>query len=153
MINNDIIRRLIYILDCSKQDAINLFTLSGKTIDEGKLNLLVTREHDPNFEMCTDLLLNHFLDGIIIHKRGLPESKALPEPCEKLNNNVILRKIKIAFTYKDTDIIDCLKLVDFKVGKSELSALFRKPEHKHYKTCGDQFLRNFLLGLSKTLRP
>lgn len=153
MINNDIVRRLIYILDCNKQQALDIFALSGKTIDEGKLNVIITRENDPNFELCSDLLLNHFLDGIIIHKRGLPESGELPQPCDRLNNNIILRKVRIAFTYKDTDIINCLKLVDFKVGKAELSALFRKPGHKHYKVCGDQFLRNFLLGLSKTLRP
>ncbi|MCJ8344780.1 DUF1456 family protein, partial [bacterium] len=60
---------------------------------------------------------------------------------------------KIAITYKDTEILACLILVDFKVGKSELRALIRKKDHKHYKTCGDQFLRNFLLGLSKTIRP
>ncbi|MCO4782429.1 MAG: DUF1456 family protein [Candidatus Cloacimonetes bacterium] len=153
MINNDIIRRLIYILDFDKQQALKMFTLSGTSIDEGKLNLLVTRENDPNFELCSDLLLNYFLDGVIIHKRGLPDSNILPKPCDRLNNNIILRKVKIAFTFKDTDIISCLKVVDFKVGKSELSALFRKPGHKHYKVCGDQFLRNFLLGLSKTLRP
>ena len=31
----------------------------------------------------------------------------------------------------------------------ELSALFRKKDHKNYKPCMDQFLRNFLAGLAK----
>ncbi|MCJ8347727.1 DUF1456 family protein, partial [bacterium] len=109
MINNDILRRLVYILDCDKKAALDIFTLSGKTIDEDQLNKILTRENDPNFELCSDLLLNHFLDGAIIFKRGLPESQDLPKPSNQLNNNTILRKIKIAFTYKDTDILACLK--------------------------------------------
>ncbi|OYW94241.1 MAG: hypothetical protein B7Z23_03865, partial [Pseudomonadales bacterium 32-61-5] len=27
-------------------------------------------------------------------------------------------------------------------------ALFRQPEHKNYRECGDQLLRNFLKGLA-----
>jgi uncharacterized protein YehS (DUF1456 family) len=37
------------------------------------------------------------------------------------------------------------------ISKSELSAMFRAKGHKNYKTCGDQFLRNFIRGL--TLAP
>ena len=38
------------------------------------------------------------------------------------------------------------------LSKSELSALFRNRTHKHFKECGDQFLRNFLQGLTVKLR-
>jgi len=38
-------------------------------------------------------------------------------------------------------------LVDFKVTKSEVNALFRTEDHPNYKECGDQLLRNFLNGL------
>ncbi|MBA3704563.1 MAG: DUF1456 family protein, partial [Bacteroidetes bacterium] len=40
-----------------------------------------------------------------------------------------------------------LKLADFEITKSELNALYRKPDHPNYKECGDQLLRNFLNGL------
>ena len=64
-----------------------------------------------------------------------------------LTNNDILKKLRIALSYKDDDIIEMLKLVDFIISKSELSALFRKDDHENYMECGDQFLRNFLNGL------
>lgn len=64
-----------------------------------------------------------------------------------LTNNDILKKIRVALELKDEDIIHILKLSDFEVSKSELNALFRKPDHPNYKQCGDQLLRNFLNGL------
>ena len=64
-----------------------------------------------------------------------------------LTNNDILKKIRVALELKDEDIIHILKLADFEVSKSELNALFRKPDHPNYKECGDQLLRNFLNGL------
>jgi uncharacterized protein YehS (DUF1456 family) len=64
-----------------------------------------------------------------------------------LTNNDILKKIRVALELKDEDIVHILKLSDFEVSKSELNALFRKPDHPNYKECGDQLLRNFLNGL------
>jgi len=64
-----------------------------------------------------------------------------------MNNNDIFKKLRIAYNMKDTDIIDTLKLVDFKISKSEINALFRNKDHRNFKSCGDQLLRNFLEGL------
>ena len=59
-----------------------------------------------------------------------------------LTNNDILKKLRVALELKDDDIVHILKLADFEVSKSELGALFRKPDHPNYKECGDQLLRN-----------
>jgi len=64
-----------------------------------------------------------------------------------LTNNDILKKLRVALELKDDDIVHILKLAEFEVTKSELAALFRKPDHPNYKECGDQLLRNFLNGL------
>ncbi len=64
-----------------------------------------------------------------------------------MTNNDILKKLRVALKLRDEDIIEILKLVDFEVSKSELSALFRAEDHPNYKECGDQLLRNFLNGL------
>jgi len=64
-----------------------------------------------------------------------------------LTNNDILKKLRIALELKDDDIIHILKLADFTISKSELSALFRREDHPNYVACGDQLLRNFLQGL------
>ena len=64
-----------------------------------------------------------------------------------LNNNDIMKKLRVALKLKDTDIIDILKLADFETTPSELSAIFRKEDHQNYMPCGDQILRRFLDGL------
>jgi len=64
-----------------------------------------------------------------------------------MNNNDILKKLRIALELKDTDIIEILKLADFEISKTELNAMFRKEGHRNYKECGDQLLRRFLNGL------
>ncbi|NVO08889.1 MAG: DUF1456 family protein [Bacteroidales bacterium] len=64
-----------------------------------------------------------------------------------MSNNDVLKKLRVALHLRDEDIIQILKLVDFNVTRSELSAVFRKDDHPNYKPCGDQLLRNFLNGL------
>ncbi len=64
-----------------------------------------------------------------------------------MNNNDIFKKLRIAFSMKDSDIIETLKLVDFTISKSEVNALFRNKDHRNFKPCGDQLLRNFLDGI------
>ena len=69
-----------------------------------------------------------------------------------LSNNDIFKKLRVAHKLRDTDIIKICELVDFKVSKSELGAIFRSETHPKYVECGDQFLRNFLNGLVIHLR-
>ena len=69
-----------------------------------------------------------------------------------MTNNDIFKKLRVAHKLRDEHIIDILKLVDFKVSKSELNALFQKEDHPNYVECGDQILRNFLNGLIIHLR-
>ena len=69
-----------------------------------------------------------------------------------LSNNDIFKKLRVAHKLRDDDIIAIFKLVDFKVSKSELGAIFRKEGHPKYQECGDQFLRNFLNALIIHLR-
>ena len=64
-----------------------------------------------------------------------------------LTNNDILKKLRVALELRDDDIIKILKLENFEITKTELSAIFRKDDHPNYRPCGDQLLRNFLNGL------
>lgn len=64
-----------------------------------------------------------------------------------LTNNDILKKLRVALKFRDDDIIDVLRLVDYKISKSELGAFFRKADHPKYMPLQDQILRNFLNGL------
>ncbi len=69
-----------------------------------------------------------------------------------LSNNDIMKKLRVALKLRDDDIVKICSLVDFKVSKSELGAIFRHEDHEKYMECGDQFLRNFLNGLVIHLR-
>ncbi len=64
-----------------------------------------------------------------------------------LTNNDIFKKLRVALQLRDDEIVEILKLVDFKISKSELGAFFRKEDHPKYMECQDQILRNFLNGL------
>ena len=69
-----------------------------------------------------------------------------------LSNNDIFKKLRVAHKLRDTDIVKICELVDFRISKSELNALFRNEDHAKYMECGDQILRNFLNGLIIHLR-
>lgn len=64
-----------------------------------------------------------------------------------MTNNDIFKKLRVALSFRDTDIIECLSLVNYQISKSELSAIFRSEDHPNYQPCGNQLLRNFLDGL------
>lgn len=69
-----------------------------------------------------------------------------------MNNNDIFKKLRVALQLRDEQIIEILELVDFRMDKPELNALFRAQDHPNFMECGDQVLRNFLNGLIIHLR-
>jgi len=150
MLNNDILRRFRYALDLSDVKMIEAFRLSGYEIDKEGLLSILKKEDEEGYVPCNDRIMGLFLDGFITAKRGRREEQ--PEEVKKkdkrLTNNIILKKMRIALSKNIDYVLDILKLAGVNVSKSELSALFRREGHKHYKECGDQFLRNFLKGLT-----
>jgi uncharacterized protein YehS (DUF1456 family) len=153
MNNNDILRRVRYALDISNPGMIDIFKLSGCNLELPTLLKLLKKEEEDEFISCSNPMLSFFLDGLIIHKRGRRDGDSgQPKPDASLNNNAILKKLRIALDLKEEDMLAVLKLGGMAVSKSELSALFRNKGHKHYKECGDQFLRNFLNGLTARFR-
>jgi len=150
MNNNDVLRRLRYALNLNDSKMIEIFALSGTLVNTSALMVLMSRESEPDFVPCKDDVLRLFLDGLITHRRG-PRTSA-PRGEEKLSNNMILRKLRIALKFQEQDMLEVLRLGGRPLSSSELSALFRKSDHRHYRACGDQLLRNFLKGLSLKLR-
>lgn len=154
MTNNDILRRIRFALDIKYTEMIEIFALATYKMKQAVLVNMLKQEEDPNFHECSDRVLELFLDGLITQKRGAKDLKPGQQPprAERVDNNLVLRKIKIALSLRDTDMVEILKLANFAVAKSEVNALFQRKEHKNYKECGNQFLRNFLVGLTKKLR-
>lgn len=154
MITNDVLRRVRYALDFNDQTMIEIFALSDTEISRDDLLQLLKKDNEAGFVKLDNKLLDLFLDGLIVYKRGKLENQ--PEqpqkPASLLTNNGILKKLRIALEFKEIDMLDALKLAGFELSKGELSALFRQKGHKHYRECGDQILRNFLQGLTIRFR-
>jgi uncharacterized protein YehS (DUF1456 family) len=129
---------------------IEIFKLADHEIEQSNLTGLLKKEDEECFVNCSDDVLGYFLDGLILHKRGRKEIKPgeTRKSDSRLTNNNILKKLRIALELKEDDMLGILKLANVDISKSELTALFRKEGHKNYKECGDQFLREFLKGLS-----
>jgi len=100
----------------------------------------------------TDRELAIFLNGLIVKNRGKREGPQ-PVPEKVLNNNIILRKMKIALELRAEDIVDMFALIGKKISKHELSAFFRHPDNKSYQPCLDQYLRNFFNALQAKYKP
>ena len=107
---------------------------------------------DSEADDCSDELLAYFLDGLIVCTRGR-DTRYPPQTVQvPVTNNIVLKKLRVAFKLKDHDILDILKATGFSLSKPELTALFRREGHKNYRECGDQLLRYFLRGLTTRLR-
>lgn len=154
MQNNDVLRRIRYALKINDRSMIELFKLGGVELDFETLKNHLKKEEEKGYFLLNDQKMTAFLDGLIMKNRGARETNS-PSPAkqELFNNNLVLRKIKIALEFREEDLLAILKRSEMEVSKSELSALFRQRNHKNYKECGDQLLRNFLAGLAGYTKP
>ncbi len=168
MDNNDILVRTRYALDLKNLDMLKIFDMGGMKVTKETLIKMMIRTKDlgveedqitPEHKRLDDRELESFLNGLITYKRG-------PQPAPKDGqvrpmfiivshddvNNVLLKKLKIALALKQEDMVNIFKKAGLTVSGTELTALLRKKGHKHYRTCLDNFARNFLLGMAKTYR-
>jgi len=154
MINNDVLRSIRYMLDLSDSHVVEIARLADPTFVIGKddARALLLKEGEPGYLVCDDDVLAHFLDGLIIHRRGRDERLPSRPVERRISNNVVLKKLRVAFELKDSDMHQLFADAGFPVSKPELSALFRQPGHKNFRKCGDQLLRNFLKGLTLRVR-
>jgi len=149
MLNNDVMRSLRYILNVNDAKIAEITRLTGCEIPDSEAVAYLKKDDEDGFKPCPDRIMAHFLDGLVIYKRGKDESRPTPPIELPVTNNTVLKKLRVAFVLKEDDMHAILKSVDFPVSKPELNALFRKAGHSNYRVCGDQLLRNFLKGLAQ----
>lgn len=151
MDNNDIFRRLRFILGLNDFKMAEVFALSDDPIKQAKVTTWLKKEDDKDFVKMPDIMLATFLNGLIIQKRGRKEGPQ-PVPETEIDNNIVFRKLRIAFNLQSDDILNLYDLIDKKISPHELSAFFRKPGTSKYRECNDQYLRHFLSGLQVKYR-
>ena len=100
--------------------------------DISEIKSWLKKDLDEDQIELADKDLAGFLNGLITLMRGAKEGVVL-EPEERINNNQIFRKLRIALNLKDTDILAIMESVDFHMSKHELSAFFRKPTQSQYR--------------------
>ena len=148
MTTNDVLRSLRYLLNVSDAAMVDIFRLGDGQVSRADVVAFLKREDEDGYRACSDTALAHFLNGVVTYKRGKEEGRP-PQPVElPVTNNTVLKKVRVAFELKDDDIIALLQRTGLRMSKTELGAFFRRPDHRNYRECGDQVLRNFLKGLS-----
>jgi len=154
MINNDVLRSIRYMLDLGDARVVEIIRLADADfpVDRDQVHAYLAREGEDGFLPLSNRTLAHFLDGLIIHYRGPDQSGAARPVDAHMSNNVVLKKLRVAFQLKDVDMHQVFEAAGFPLAKPEMTALFRQAGHKHYRACGDQILRNFLKGLTLRFR-
>jgi len=148
MLNNDILRSLRYTLHADNNALVRILALAQTPVSAEQLVSWLRKEDEAGYAPCPDIVLSAFLNGLIYEKRGKDESAPPLVAERKLNNNIVLKKLRIAFSLKTDDILAIMTEQKFRVSMPEITAMMRAPEHKNFRECGDQFLRYFLRGLA-----
>jgi uncharacterized protein YehS (DUF1456 family) len=169
MNNNDILIRFRYALDMKETDMIEVFQLGGITVSREDLQRMLLKPKNnnhmasedeefiaaDNMKRCNNFMLESFLNGFIIIKRGKqepkpgePEKQAYLIKDNSTVNNVVLKKLKIALALTSEDILDIFKLAGVNLSNSELSAVLRREGQRNYKECKDSYIKKFLKGLA-----
>ena len=154
MRTNDIFRKIVQSLQMDTSQIQQLFSAVNIDLSDKELSNLQKKDYEPGFEPLPDYILLSFLNSLIDSKRGKKEG-AISEPIskhQKITNNDVLKKLRIAFNLHEKDVRDALKLVTIELTKSDLSALYRKPDNSQFKVCDDELLLDFIEGLGLLLQ-
>lgn len=146
MNQNDVLRRIRYIFNFDDHQMIEVFASADTSVTREQVCAWLKHEEAAGYQEIPDRQMALFLNGLINARRGRREG-AQPVPEEQLTNNMVLTKLRIALNLQSEDVQAILRETGLNFSNHELSALFRKPDHKHYRYCEDQLLRNFLKGL------
>jgi uncharacterized protein YehS (DUF1456 family) len=147
MTNNDFLRSLRYLLNVGEGTLVQICRLAECEVNPADIAAYLKRDDEVGYLECPDKVMAPFLNGMVVFKRGKDPARP-PQPLElPVTNNGVLKKVRVAFELKDSDIIALIESTGLMVSKPELNAFFRRPEHRNYRACGDQFLRNLFKSL------
>ncbi|MFE4110446.1 MULTISPECIES: DUF1456 family protein [Kosakonia] len=148
MLNNDILRSVRYTLQADNTALVRILALADTVVTVEQLAPWLRKDDEEGYKPCPDIVLSAFLNGLIYEKRGKDETAPPLAVERKLNNNIVLKKLRIAFSLKTDDILAILTAQQFRISMPEITAMMRAPDHKNFRECGDQVMRYFLRGLA-----
>ena len=149
MKTNQILTGIITPLKLTTEEILEIYNLAEFSITEGRLAALLHAEEERDFKLCSFEELGAFLDGLILFKRGPSPKKSKEDVVIPLTNNLILKKLRIALELKEPETEIIFSLGEVELSKQELKSLFRKEDHKNFRSCSDELLMAFLEGLDE----
>ena len=148
MTHNDFLRSIRYLLNVNDSTLADILRLANLDVSIAEIVAFLKKEDEAGYRACGDRVMAHFLNGLVVYKRGSDPSRP-PQPIEiPVTNNTVLKKLRVAFELKDSDIIALFAKTGLRVSKAELGAFCRRPDHRNYRECGNQFLRNLLKAMA-----
>jgi len=144
---NKILNGITKALYLNVNDIAHIYELAHYPKTKDEIRALLQDERSKKFQEATYEDLGLFLDGLIIKKRG-EMSNSLEEELA-LDNNLILKKLRVALNLKTHELVMIFALNDTTLSPSQINALFRKEGHKNYRLCSDKMLFDFLSGLEE----
>ena len=162
MDTNDLNRRIRYALSLDDADTQNLLKLGQyPAVELEQIAGWRAKESDPGYEVCPEDSVIALLDGLILDRRGPRSEPNKPLEVEiadsvaesggtsnQLDNNMVLKQLRIALSLRTEEVHSLISAGGGRIGKTEVSAFFRKTTARNYRRCGDQVMRWFLAGVT-----
>ena len=153
MRKDDIIKSIRYILNVGDGEIAEILKHAGYKPSREEIAYIFEEPAEGKDKIdITHELTAYFLDGLIFYKRGKSDKHPQQPIITPVTNNMVMKKLRVAFTLREDEILEILKKTGFTISASELNALFRNKSHRNYQPAGDQVLRYFLKGLTMTYR-
>jgi uncharacterized protein YehS (DUF1456 family) len=155
MTNNSALQKIQFAFHLELADVLRIYERVHYPMDtQLATGYFIDNKHE-NYVACPNQALAAFLDGLIIERRGPSEKNPIPAEFPKLamDNNDIFKKLRIAMDLHSEDVEVVLGRANLDLTNIDLSAIFRKKGHKHYKVCSDKILESFLIGIRIAFKP
>ena len=140
-------QRITKALYLNINDLVSIYEIEAFPKSKEELRAMLQDEHSKRFKGASYEDLGIFLDGLITKNRG--KSPNTPQEEQTLNNNLVLKKLRVALNLKSHEMVMLFALVDVDISPSQINALFRNETHKNYRLCSDKMLLDFLDGVEE----
>jgi len=148
MNNNEVLTNLREHLKFDDHKFIEILALADVKVSSDELASWFKAKTETEYADLSDKMMAIFLDALILYKRG-KESTNVARPLETpITNNIVLKKLRVAFALEESDIADIMQKADPTIAPKAWSTYFRKQGHKNYRVCPDPFLEAIMKGLT-----
>lgn len=151
MYPNLVLKRVSALSNFTSRQIVNVFKKANKKITSAEVEQWLEEEGESNYKSLSKENLSIFLNGLIIHHRGSREDGFVPIPDPNLDNNMIFKKLKIAYEIQTDEISPMFRFINRRITKNEVTSFLRGSNHPQYREMKDQYLRNFINALKKKL--